>query len=344
VFHRPFRPDQEIVMRHQPYRYPLTMVTGLVLVALVGCAGPEPFTVVLLPDTQLYSQDHPETYVAQTEWIKSHAAQENIRFVIGLGDIINRWAEEYQWQNADKAFRVLDGAVPYSIVPGNHDLDRKGKQLTHETTRYTKYFPPSRYEKYPWYGGHLGSTNANSFCFFEGGGKKFMVVSLEVWPSDQAIEWANGVISSHTDRQVIVATHSYLNRLGRSKEKREDMNSNSGQDLWDKLVSKHENVFMVVCGHISGWRQQTNMDDAGLPVHEIMFDYQSQPNGGNGWLVLMRFVPNENKIYVKPYSPTLKQFSTMPAQAYVLDYDMTRRPARKPAAKTAQLSPAGAAR
>ncbi len=324
-------------MRFRKYCPPL-FVVGLILIAPAGCARPVPFTIVLLPDTQLYSQEHPQTYVAQMEWIKSRAPQDNIRFVIHLGDIVNRVGEEHQWQNADRAHRVLDGVVPYSIVPGNHDLDRKGKEFTRDYTVYNRYFPPSRFANCPWYGGHMGETNANNFCFFEGGGKKFMVVSLEVWPSDQALEWANGVIAAHRDRQVIIATHSYLHREGRSPQKVKEISSNSGQDLWEKLVRKHENIFMVVCGHISGWRRQTSTNDAGLPVHEIMFDYQSHPNGGDGWLVTMRFVPAENRIDVMPYSPTLNKYNTTPAQAFTLDYDMTRRPARRPAAKTAQPS------
>lgn len=36
----------------------------------------QPFSVVLLPDTQLYSRDHPEIYMSQTEWIKKSAEAE----------------------------------------------------------------------------------------------------------------------------------------------------------------------------------------------------------------------------------------------------------------------------
>jgi len=316
------------------------LALGLFLIVGGGCVQPQPFSIVLLPDTQIYSQDFPKTYLAQTEWIKSQAAKDNIRFVIHLGDIVNRYAEEKQWQNADAAHRVLDGVVPYSVVPGNHDLDHDGRKLTRDTTRYDKVFPPSRFKKRRWYGGHMGDTNANNFCFFEGGGMKFMVVSLGYCPSDAAIDWASGVIRAHKNRRVIIATHNYLNKAGRNIQKSTDVPSNSGVDLWNKLVRKQENIFMVVCGHISGTRHQTSVNDAGRPVHEIMFDYQRQPNGGNGWLVTMRFIPTENKIDVRPFSPTLNQYQTDPKQAFILDYDMAGKPARKPAEKVAQLSAA----
>jgi len=312
----------------QSYRR-LCAVIGLILMAVGGCIRPESFTVVLLPDTQNYSEKYPEIYMAQTEWIKSSAKRDNTKFVIHLGDIVNRAGDETQWQVADRAHRILDGVVPYSVVPGNHDMDHQDGQLTRETTLYNKYFPPSRFERYRWYGGHMGRTNANNYGFFEGGGTRFMVVSLEFAPSDQAIEWAHGVIDAHKDRQVILATHSYLTRTGRSTGGHGGLNANSGENLWNKLVRKHENVFMVVCGHISGTRWQTSTNDAGRTVHEIMFDYQNLAHGGDGWLVPLRFMPADKVIRVQPYSPVLKQYNTDPEHMFMLDYDVTSRALRK---------------
>ena len=51
-------------------------------------AASENFSIVLLPDTQNYSEKYPETYVAQAMWIREQATQDNIKFVIHLGDIV----------------------------------------------------------------------------------------------------------------------------------------------------------------------------------------------------------------------------------------------------------------
>lgn len=40
-------------------------------------------------------------------------------------------------------------------------------------------------------------------------------------------------------------------------------------------------------------------------VHTLLADYQARTNGGNGWLRILEFVPPENKINVKTYSPWL---------------------------------------
>ena len=72
------------------------VLSPAVIAVLIGMAGGctatekdrAPFSVVLLPDTQNYSEKYPGTYLSQTCWIKDRAQQDNIRFVIHLGDIV----------------------------------------------------------------------------------------------------------------------------------------------------------------------------------------------------------------------------------------------------------------
>src|SRR5260221_3970122 len=126
------------------------------LAAPVTAADPkEVFTVVLLPDTQFYSEKYPDTYVQQTLWIRSRVKEDNLKFSIGLGDIVEHAKEEQEWINANRAASTLDGVLPYSMVPGNHDQASKNKVLTRDTSLYNKYFPVSRYAGEKWYGGHL---------------------------------------------------------------------------------------------------------------------------------------------------------------------------------------------
>jgi hypothetical protein len=100
----------------------------------------EVFTVVLLPDTQFYCEKYPETFVSQTMWIRERARTDNFKFVIGLGDIVQNAQLEQEWQNAHEAARLLDSVIPYSTVPGNHDLVTKDKALTRNSELYNKYF------------------------------------------------------------------------------------------------------------------------------------------------------------------------------------------------------------
>ena len=301
-------------------------VIGLLLCVDVSSAEEQSdFTVVVLPDTQFYSQLHPDTYVAQTQWIKDRVEADNIKFVIHLGDIVQNYNNnEEEWKAADRAHQILDGVVPYSIVPGNHDMEYADKKLLRNTRLFNKYFPPARFEKYPWYGGHRGDTNESNYCFFETAGMQFMVLSLEYAPRDETLQWADQIVTSHPECRVIVVTHCYMRPNGRDTAcgTSYGLADNSGQDVWEKFVRKHANIFTVVSGHVLGVGMQTSTNDAGRPVHEMLVDYQGLPNGGNGWLRTLRFVPAENKIYVSAYSPLLDEYNEKPAHTFTLDYQM----------------------
>ena len=268
----------------------------------------DPFIVVLLPDTQFYSEKFPESYIAQTMWIRRRAAADRMKFAIHLGDIVQNADVEEEWKNAARAMEIIDGVLPYSMVPGNHDMSGSKGGLTRKTPLYNRYFPPSRYANRPWYGGHMGETNDNNYCYFEGGGMKFMVVSLEFAPRDEALAWAADVADKHPNRHVIVATHNYLRPDGRdtTAPKSYRIVGNSGEQMWRKLIRKHNNIFMVVSGHVLGVGLQTSINDNGGKVVEILTDYQGLKDGGTAWLRTLRFVPQERKIQVDVYSPLLK--------------------------------------
>ena len=303
--------------------------TFLLALLITGVSGKLPaqqsaFTVALIPDTQNYSQSYPATYSAQTQWIKDNADAQNIKFAIHLGDIVNSPTTAAQWQNASGAQAILDGHVPNSVLPGNHDMVNPYDPATRTSVQYNQYFGPQRYEGNSWYGGHEGTTNNNNYCFFEGGGTDFMVLSLENKPTASTLAWANGIVAAHQDRRVIVATHDYIGRFVYDEER-----SAIGEDIWNNLVRGNSNIFMVVNGHMDmqtsgeavGLHKPTSLNDFGRPVHELLTDFQFWPNGGDGWLRTLRFEPAENKIYVESYSPTLDQHNTVPA--FSLDYDMS---------------------
>ena len=302
-----------------PRRRSVLFILAITLLSCTIAVAEQPaesFSVVLLPDTQFYSEKSPDTYVAQTEWIKRRVEADNTKFVVHLGDLVQTATVEQEWINCDKAHRVLDGVVPYSVLPGNHDIATGHDAAPGATELYNKYFPPSRFEDRPWYGGHHGETNDANYCRFDAGGMKFLVVSLAYDPSDEMLQWAGQVVAEHPEHRVIVATHMYMNPKGRLKP---------AERIWTELVSKHANIFMVLCGHIGATAHRTSRNNAGRIVHEILCDYQNKPNGGNGWLQTMRFVPAENTILVKAYSPLLDKGNDGLQHTYPLEYDMSGR-------------------
>ena len=87
---------------------------------------------------------------------------------------------------------------------------------------------------------------------------------------------------------------------------------------------------MVINGHYPGEGRRTDLNNCNQPVHQILMDYQSRTNGGDGWLRYFRFKPSENKIYAYTYSPTRNggagEFETDDSSQFVLDYNMLGTP------------------
>ena len=312
--------------------FPLVLLSCLLQSLATLAAAPaskeESFTVVLLPDTQYYSQKYPDTYVAQTLWIRKQLKQDNIKFAIHLGDIVQNAGTESEWASADRAMRIIDGVVPYSVVPGNHDMVLAKR----DTTLYNRYFSPARFSGHKWYGGHLEKSTDNNYCYFEAAGMKFMVISLEFAPRDKTLEWAASVAKKHPDHRVIVATHCYMRNEARDTSCAASYNlqGNSGEKIWQKLVRKQPNIFLVVSGHIQGVGLQTSKNDAGGNVIEMLTDYQGQGKGGDGWLRTLKFIPAKNKIQVTKYSPLLDETNNDAKETFTLDYQMSASKTKTP--------------
>jgi hypothetical protein len=296
-----------------------------------GCAeGRKPFCIVALPDTQYYSGEKQPVFQSQTQWIVDHRKELNIVCVVHEGDITDRNSEP-QWQGAVQAMRVLDGVVPVIVVPGNHDTAVAAPPTMRGTSGFRKHFPASEFAKRPWYGGHLGEGIENSYLTFRAAGIDFLVMGLEFGPRDEAIAWANEVVSKHPGHRVILVTHCYMNfdetRVGKGDKHNPHtyrFGGYDGDEMWEKLVSRHGNIDLVLSGHIlgDGVGRLTSAGEGGHPVHQLLANYQMRKDKGGGYLRILKFVPEEGRIYVSTYSPWLKQEMGDEQNQFVLEYDM----------------------
>ncbi len=279
------------------------------------------FSIIALPDTQRYAYYNPDLFFAQTKWIGNNRENLNIKFVVHLGDIVDENTDA-EWKVADEAMGMLDGVVPYSVAPGNHDMSEIKGKVIHNSSKYNAIFPPLRFKGNSWYGGHKGVTNENNYCFFQAGagswGREYMVVSLEFGPSDQTLQWANDLLPRHPQKRVIVVTHCYMynddTRVGKGDRwnpHKHDPKFNDGDQMWEKFVRRHENIFLVLSGHIKGDGAGRLMSrgDHGNPVYQILSNYQMAANGGNGWLRILTFALKDEKIFVSTYSPVLDRMN-----------------------------------
>ncbi len=285
------------------------------------------FMLVVLPDSQYLSRSFPHIYTNQTEWIVNNSAEKNMVYVLHEGDITNN-NNHPQWTNANNSQRKLDGHVPYTLSPGNHDLGPNGNAANRDTYM-NDYFNLTEYQAYPTFGGAFEQNKIeNTYHLFSAGGLDWMIVSLEFAPRDAVLAWANEVVANHTDRIVFVITHNYLAGNVRNPGYggnygliNDPVGAASGEDIWQNFVKKHRNIMCVFCGHIlveAGYLASTG--DHGNTVHQMLANFQMNTNGGNGYMRLVEFDTAAEQISVKTYSPYLDQYKTSSQHQFVLNY------------------------
>jgi uncharacterized protein YjdB len=269
------------------------------------------FTIVALPDTQYYSKSYPQVFLDQTQWIVDNKESRNIVFVSHMGDITDNNSIPSQWLNANNAMSLLDGQVPYAISVGNHD---QTWPIPGDTANFNATFPYTRYEGLPWYGGHYGDNNDNSYQLFSAGGLEWIILHLKDHPTGSVLAWADSIIKSYPNRRAIVTSHDMLTK--------DIIFDSAGTAIYDTLKG-NTNLFLLLCGHVTAGRRSDTYN--GNVINTLMADYQQDTvdaQGGNGWLRIMEFEPDDNRISVFTYSPLLNQFDTSSNSQFVVPYNM----------------------
>ena len=286
------------------------LLASLLGVLLLHAQSAGDFTVVVLPDTQFYSQNYPQIFDSQTQWVANNSAARNIQLVIGVGDIVNVGTSATQWTNASRSAAILDQAhVPYAFAIGNHDYDTL-PPTSRAATTFNQYFGPSRYVNATYYGStnFPAGSNENFYETFTWGGQSYLILVLEFVPRNSALAWAKSVLDANTDKEVVVVTHSYLysdNTTVDECDTADMVTDNNGAMQWSKLISQYPNISVVVSGHITNQfnARRSDVGAAGNFIHQIFANWQTWANGGNGYLRIMQFSPSNNTIDVKTYSP-----------------------------------------
>ena len=223
------------------------------------------YTLMVVPDMQAMNFWEKNNFRQQSQWIVNTAKKLNTRFVMYLGDMTESKyssapeASEQEWKDASSYISMLDGVVPYSVILGNHDYDN-WTSLNRNTTMFNKYFPYDKYSKTSTFGGAFkeGSMD-NYYSILSIGDVEYLIFSVEYGPRNNVVNWVDRIISEHPNSRVIVTTHSYLDPDG-TLVGSNDMfapsrtisydSVNNGEDFWEKVLSKHSNVFMVFSGHV----------------------------------------------------------------------------------------------
>lgn len=277
----------------------------------VSTASHDPFTLIMLPDTQYYSSSlnggSPAIYRAQTQWIVDNISALNIGYTQQIGDCVEN-GDTYpaQWDSAWTALGLLENPVttglpeglPYGVTVGNHDQTPNGDPAG-TTTGYNQFFGADHFAGRAYYGGHYGSNNDNHYELWSASGLDFIMISLEYDTSPDApvLAWAESLLVAYPERWGILSAH---NLIGTGNP---GTFSTQGQTIYDSLKD-NPNLFLMLCGHNTGEGRRSDIYE-GRTVHTILADYQARANGGDGWLRIHTFRPDDGVLRTRTYSPTL---------------------------------------
>ncbi len=246
----------------------------------------------------------------------------------------------YEIPKAIEGYEIIaEAGLPFGVAPGNHDYDamwsvagfppalgKDPRKLTMtpedlgmlhigglDNFRSAFGAESDFFRDKPWYVASFDG-GANSAQVFDGGGYTFLHLALQMQAPDSVLAWAESVMAEHPGVPTIVTTHDYLATRGRRRanpivdlDRVDPDYHNNAEELWSKLLSRNDQIFLVLCGHHHGQSRRVDDNAFGNPVYQVLADYQDRgqvgldagqpinrmtrrPVGiGDGWYRLMRF-------------------------------------------------------
>lgn len=302
------------------------------------------YSFAVLGDIQHITDYTPDDLHYLFDYIIDNKDAKNIQFVFGMGDSTNDLHNEannlVEWQLVQDQFFRFNGVLPYTVIRGNHD------NVVRMNTYLADPEKPGYMDQLD--GFYQEGNVVNVWKEFSVGGVDYLNIVINYESSDSVLEWASDVIEAHPNHRVIVGTHVYLLEDGSYDN---EMNPgfgdagivNNAQQVWDKLISQHENIFMVLCGHNStdDVLVQHKTGVHGNQITEIRVDSQytdlvymlkdgdhlSGPENGVGMVTLLYFKEDGTQVAVEHYSALrgwyreMQTFEIEPYEYYGWRYD-----------------------
>lgn len=284
------------------------------------------FVIALIPDTQVVTESYPSILSAMFDWIVAQKTTLNIQAVAALGDQVNQATDGQFAQVLAEFDKVKAAGMRYCMVPGNHDYDEMNTAYTRTCTKWDTNFPPSYWSGKAWYGGEYNSSTTNSYITFDVGTHEFLILCLEIWPRPEVLTWAQGIMDANTDKEVIIVTHGYIDLdghravhgYGHGPDDTHLYYDSDGQQMWNDFIRSNENIFAVFSGHFFGLTSaySTDVNDAGKTVHQFIYNYQGETNGGNGAILLAKFRPRYGTVELSVYQTNLSAYEPTGARGF----------------------------
>ena len=248
-----------------------------------------------------------------------------------------------EWEIAQNAIFQLNGKVNYSLCRGNHDdyMMEDFFNVPEYTDQFkgTGGFFSDTGATYPSGGRNkdLNPTGAIYWSAFTGvheesivnswrtaqlGETKYLFVTVDYNPTEAVAEWVDALLTEYSDHKAIITTHSYILASGELISSESNgckyPTSFAPERMWKKVYSKHENVFMIVCGHETGANvpiYTVNTGVNGNTVYQFLINPQTYDlkdgyygTQDQGLVMYMNFSEDGKTISLNYYATLLDKF------------------------------------
>ena len=277
--------------------------------------------IAVFGDIQQYTQEESLSsfYINSLQWLKERqSALGDISCIIQTGDITNN-NEGHQWRRFRKCTETVSAEIPFYTSTGNHDYSCDAQQRIYDrrSTYLMNYYDfelPFEMAEELFEDHRL--DNAVYRNYFNG--ERVDVMVLEFSPRPEVVEWAKDYLEKHSDVKHIVVVHELLGRGGVIIEdnnyadkcfKSTGLPACKPSEVWDNVIFPHENVLCAICGHVSEFIIYAEMTNAaGRHVPVIMFNLESLPNGGDGWIMLLNAGPEDDSVSISVYNTVRDEY------------------------------------
>ncbi len=253
------------------------------------------YSFAVIGDTKTISNKYPQYLEKIYNWVADNAKDKNIKFVFGLGDITAEDSNA-EWALAKEKLDSLSSSLPYSIVCGDCD----------SSDNFNAFFP---YAEYNWQiSGSYNNTMLNTYQKITAGANKYLIFSLDYNASDSVIEWADEIAKAHSDYNIILTAHSYVEN-----------------GKLDEFAKSNENVVLVLSSHDSGEKviknQFTGVNDNIVTHISVNPSETDSKYFGAGMVTMLYFSEDGKSVQIRYYS-TIKDAYYMSDNQYSFDINV----------------------
>ena len=312
--------------------YKLENITGAYTIAQVG-------------DTQDYFVEtanvaaQPMKMLEFYEGVAKNIDRFNLVHFMHAGDV-TQYNTPTEWNYSRQAYDYIAGKLQYTIAIGNHDYPTPSSGIGAEyrdAEHYNAAFPLSTIKNeanvtteysagkfaYGTYGGaYKENASENVYTYLTVGDVEYIIFAIEFGPSDDVLNWVSSVLNAteNQSKQAIITTHCYFSQWGDltvydAQNCGDDFKetANDGVDIWEELLSKHDNISLITAGHSQNSQlvYKVSETEKSTDVVQLLADHSAAAKAfpsQEGLMLMMAFNEDGTEMHTYYYSPFYDAF------------------------------------